>query len=311
MKNILVTGGCGYIGTTLVPKLVEKKFNITVLDNFLFNQQVFSQLYKFPNFEIIKGDVRDEKTVKSLVKKNDVIIPLAALVGAPMCDQDPFSAKTVNSDAIGLLSKIISNDQIIIMPVSNSGYGIGEKNKECDETSNLKPISLYGRSKVEAENYIMQRKNSISLRLATVFGMSERMRIDLLVNNFVYKALTDQSILIFEGHFKRNFIHIQDVTDAMIFCLENFEKMKDNIFNVGLDSANVSKIELANLIKKFIPDFSIVESEIGKDPDKRDYIVSNKKIMNKGFMPQYDLEFGIKELIKGLKFLSKSSTSNV
>jgi len=311
MKNILVTGGCGYIGTTLVPKLVEKKFNITVLDNFLFNQQVFSQLYKFPNFEIIKGDVRDEKTVKSLVKKNDVIIPLAALVGAPMCDQDPFSAKTVNSDAIGLLSKIISNDQIIIMPVSNSGYGIGEKNKECDETSNLKPISLYGRSKVEAENYIMQRKNSISLRLATVFGMSERMRIDLLVNNFVYKALTDQSILIFEGHFKRNFIHIQDVTDAMIFCLENFEKMKDNIFNVGLDSANVSKIELANLIKKFIADFTIIESEIGKDPDKRDYIVSNKKIMNKGFMPQYDLEFGIKELIKGLKFLSKSSASNV
>lgn len=311
MKNILVTGGCGYIGTTLVPKLVEKKYNVTVLDNFLFNQQVFSQLYKFPNFEIFKGDVRDEKIVKSFVKKNDVIVPLAALVGAPMCDQDPFSAKTVNSDAIGLLSRIVSNDQIIIMPVSNSGYGIGEKNKECDETSNLKPISLYGRSKVEAENYIMQRKNSISLRLATVFGMSERMRIDLLVNNFVHKALTDRSILIFEGHFKRNFIHIQDVTDAMIFCLDHFDKMKDNIFNVGLESANVSKIELANLIKKFIPNFSIIESEIGKDPDKRDYIVSNKKIMNKGFVPQYDLEFGIKELIKGLKFLSKSSASNV
>lgn len=311
MKNILVTGGCGYIGTTLIPKLVEQKFNVTVLDNFLFNQQVFSQLYKFSNFDIIKGDVRDESVVKRVVKKNDVIIPLAALVGAPMCDQDPFSAQTVNSDAIGLLSKIISNDQIIIMPVSNSGYGIGEKNKECDETSELKPISLYGKSKVEAENYIMQRKNSISLRLATVFGMSERMRIDLLVNNFVYKALTDRSILIFEGHFKRNFIHIQDVTDAMIFCLDNFDKMKDNIFNVGLDSANVSKIELANLIKKFIPNFSIIESEIGKDPDKRDYVVSNKKIMNKGFIPQYDLEFGIKELIKGLKFLSKSSASNV
>jgi nucleoside-diphosphate-sugar epimerase len=311
MKNILVTGGCGYIGTTLVPKLVKKGFNVTVLDNFTFNQQVFAELYKFKNFEIIKGDVREQNLIRKLLIKNDIIIPLAALVGAPMCELDPFGTKTINEDSINFLAKETSADQMIIMPVSNSGYGIGKKNKHCDETSDLKPVSIYAKSKVEAEKIIMQRKNSISLRLATVFGMSERMRVDLLVNNFVYKAIHERSILIFEGHFKRNFIHIQDVTDAMIFCFENFEIMKNNIFNVGLDSANISKLELANLIQKFLPNFSIVQSEIGKDPDKRDYIVSNKKIMDKGFIPKYDLEFGIRELIKGLKFLSKSFSSNV
>ena len=228
-----------------------------------------------------------------------------------MCELDPFGTKTVNSDAIKFIVENTSKEQIIIMPVSNSGYGIGEKNKFCDETSELKPISLYGKTKVEAEQMIMQRENSVSLRLATVFGMSERMRTDLIVNNFVYKALYDKSILIFEGHFKRNFIHIQDVTDALIFSLENFLNMKNNIFNVGLDSANMSKIELAKFIKRFLPSFSIIESDIGKDPDKRDYIVSNKKILERGFLPKYDQEFGVKELIKGLKFLPRSIVSNV
>jgi len=311
MKNILVTGGAGYIGTTLVPKLVHKGYNVTVLDSFLFNQQVFSSLFKYDNLNLIKGDVRDENLMEKVLKENDVIIPLAALVGAPMCELDPFSTKTVNSGSIKHIVDNTSMEQIIIMPVSNSGYGIGEKDKFCDETSELKPISLYGKTKVEAEKLIMQRENSVSLRLATVFGMSERMRTDLLVNNFVYKALYDKSILIFEGHFKRNFIHIQDVTDALIFSLENFQNMKNNIFNVGLDSANMSKIELAKFIKKFLPYFSIIESDIGKDPDKRDYIVSNKKILEKGFLPKYDLEFGVKELIKGLKFLPRSIVSNV
>jgi nucleoside-diphosphate-sugar epimerase len=228
-----------------------------------------------------------------------------------LCDLKPNDAVLINEKSIEFMSRELSNLQRVIMPVSNSGYGIGNPNEVCTEETPLNPISLYGRSKVAAEKIIMQRENSISFRLATVFGMSPRMRLDLLVNYFVHEALRAKKLTIFEGHFKRNFIHIQDVTDAMIFCFENFKIMKNNIFNVGLDSANISKLELANLIQKFLPNFSIVQSEIGKDPDKRDYIVSNKKIMDKGFIPKYDLEFGIRELIKGLKFLSKSFSSNV
>jgi nucleoside-diphosphate-sugar epimerase len=260
---------------------------------------------------MIHGDVRDKDLIKELLKGVEFIIPLAALVGAPLCDKDPFGAQTINADSIGMMNELVSKDHKIIMPVSNSGYGVSTDGKPCTEESPLNPVSLYGITKVKAEKLVMERENSISFRLATVFGFSPRMRLDLLVNDFVYKAFYEKSILIFEGHFKRNYIHIQDVTDAIIYSLENFKKMKSNIFNLGLEEANLSKLELANLIKKFISDFKIVQSEYGKDPDKRNYIVSNKKINDIGFIPSWSLEKGIKELVRGMPLVGKKRFGNI
>jgi nucleoside-diphosphate-sugar epimerase len=309
--RILITGGAGYIGSVLTPLLLSKGHEVTVLDSFMFGQNSLLDCCHYDDFRIIRGDCRDESIVKKLLAKTDVVIPLAALVGAPMCDRDVIAAETTNLEAVRMLCRLASNEQIILMPVTNSGYGIGEKDKFCTEDSPLRPISLYGITKAKAEEAILQRENSISFRLATVFGMSPRMRIDLLVNDFVYRAVHDRAVLIFEGHFKRNYIHIRDVAQVFTHGITNFQAMKGKPYNVGLDDANLSKLELCAEIKKHLPQFVFVEAEVGEDPDKRDYIVSNARIATTGFQPHWSLGRGIIELIKGFTILRNSRYSNV
>ena len=308
--KILITGGAGYIGSILVPELLNMKHKVTVVDNFMFKQTSLNHLCSFEDFKIINGDIRDKFLMKSLYNKNDVIIPLAAIVGAPLCNKDPFSAQSINSDAIKDMITEVSKDQMIIMPTTNSAYGTGDKNNFCDEKSPLNPISKYAVDKVEIEKLLMERENSISYRLATVFGMSPRMRIDLLVNDFTYRAYHDSALVIFEGHFKRNYIHVRDVVNAFKHALNNMQSMKSEIFNVGLSDANLSKIELCQEIKKHLPNFTFVEEKIKKDPDQRNYIVSNDKIEKTGFIPKYSLSDGIKELIKGYAMLKNQSFGN-
>jgi nucleoside-diphosphate-sugar epimerase len=309
--KILVTGGSGYLGATLVPELLSLGNEVTVLDNFMFAQNSLLECCSNPKFKVERGDCRDEQTMKKLVKDIDIIIPLAALVGVPLCNRDEIGTITTNRDAIGILVKLLSKEQRIIMPVTNSGYGVGQKGIYCTEETPLNPISTYGKTKVEAEKFVLDRGNGISLRLATVFGMSPRMRIDLLVNDFTYRAVKDRFIVIFEGHFKRNYIHVKDVTNAFIHSINNFETMKNQPYNVGLSEANLSKLELCERIKKHLPEFVYMESEVGKDPDKRDYIVSNEKIEKTGFKPQNSLDMGIKELIKGYTIINNNKFSNV
>ena len=304
--KILITGGAGYIGSVLSPHLLAAGHAVTVLDNFIFGQPTLTECCKYDSFEVVRGDVRDEALMKKLVAKADAIFPLAAIVGAPLCKQDPLAARTINQEAIEMLCRIAAPSQRIILPVTNSGYGIGEKNKACTEDSPLRPISVYGTTKVAAEQAVLARENSLSFRLATVFGMSPRMRVDLLVNDFVYRALNDRAVVIFEGHFKRNYIHIQDIARVFRFALDNFEKMKGRPYNVGLEEANLSKLELAAAIKKYVPDFTFLESPIGEDPDKRDYIVSNQRLLSTGFAPEWSLDRGIRELIKGYTILRNS-----
>lgn len=309
--SILVTGGAGYIGSVLVPYLLSEGGKVTVLDNLLFKQNSLLDVCHNPNFSIIKGDVRDKQTITSAIKNVDIIIPLAAIVGAPLCNRDPILAVTTNVDAIKTLVEVTSKEQIIIYPTTNSGYGIGQDGVYCTEETPLKPISLYGQTKVEAEKIILDRGNCITFRLATAFGLSPRMRIDLLVNDFTYRAVKDRFVVVFEGHFKRNFIHIRDIAYAFIHSIKNFETMKNEPYNVGLSDANLSKLELCEKIKKYVPDFYFVEAQIGEDPDKRNYIVSNEKIEKTGFKPIHSLDDGIKELIKGYTILNNSIYSNV
>ena len=308
--KILVTGGAGYIGSILVPELIKLNHEVTVLDNFMYKQSSLNHLCVFENFKIINGDIRDKNLIKSLLKTNDLIIPLAAIVGAPLCSKDPFSAQSINHDAIAEMIKDASKEQLIIMPTTNSAYGTGDKNNYCDENSILKPISKYAIDKVEIEKLLMARENSISYRLATVFGMSPRMRIDLLVNDFTYRAYHDSALIIFEGHFKRNYIHIRDVVNSFIHAINNMDQMKGEIYNVGLSDANLSKTELCHEIKKHLPNFTFVEEKIKKDPDQRNYIVSNVKIEKTGFLPKHSLSDGIKELIKGYTMLKNQNFGN-
>lgn len=310
-KNILVTGGAGYLGSVIVPKLLDLGHKVTVLDNFMFNQDSLNPLCLNPNFEVYRGDCRDKTLVSPLVSKADVVIPLAALVGAPLCGRDQLGTVSTNRDAVVLLTELMSQQQQLLMPITNSGYGIGEEGKHCDETSPLRPISLYGTSKVEAEKAVLDKGNAISFRLATVFGMSPRMRLDLLVNDFVYRAVKDSAIVLFESHFKRNFIHIQDVANAFLHGLSNFELMQGEAYNVGLSDANLSKKELCETIQKHLPKFVFIDAPIGEDPDKRDYIVSNTKIESTGYKPKISLDTGISELIKGYRMISNSKYSNV
>lgn len=309
--NILVTGGAGYIGSVMVPELLKLGHKVTVLDNFMFGQNALHDCCVDSNFDVVRGDARDETILAPLLKKADIIFPLAALVGAPLCDRDKVAAVTTNRDAIASIVKLAAKGQRIIMPITNSGYGIGQAGIHCTEETPLNPITLYGRTKVEAEKMIMARGNAISLRLATVFGMSPRMRIDLLVNDFVYRAVRDRFVVIFQGHFKRNYLHIRDVARAFIHAMDNFEKMKGQPYNVGLSDANLSKLELCERIKQLVPDFVFLEAPVGEDPDKRDYIVSNQKIEGTGYRTQYSLEDGIRELIKGYRMLSRSNYGNV
>jgi nucleoside-diphosphate-sugar epimerase len=309
--KILITGGAGYLGSIIAPSLLAAGHEVTVIDNFLFRQNSLTDCCQDEKFQVIRGDARDEGVMKSLVKSADAIIPLAALVGAPMCKLDQVGAKTTNFEAVAMLCRLASKEQRILMPVTNSGYGIGEKGKFCTEESPLKPLSLYGVTKVQAEEAILQRENSISFRLATVFGMAPRMRMDLLVNDFVYRAINDRAVVIFEGHFKRNYIHVRDVARVFLHGIKNFESMRGKPYNVGLDEANLSKLELCEEIKKQIPNFVFLEAPIGEDPDKRDYIVSNARLAGTGFKTEWNLERGIRELIKGYTILRNNTYSNV
>ncbi len=309
--KILITGGAGYLGSVLTPTLLAQGHAVTVLDGFLFRQNSLMECCQYENFQAVRGDCRDEAVVNPLVQWADVIIPLAALVGAPMCDQDKVAAQTINQDAVQMVCRLVSKDQRVIYPTTNSGYGIGESGKFCTEETPLHPISLYGVTKMEAERAVLERENAISFRLATVFGASPRMRLDLLVNDFVYRAVTDRAVVVFEGHFKRNYIHIRDVARVFLHALENFETMKSQAYNVGLDDANLSKLELCAEIKEQLPKFVYLEAPIGEDPDKRDYIVSNARLYGTGFQPAWPLQRGITELIKTYTILRNAQYSNV
>src|SRR5437899_2390296 len=309
--SILVTGGAGYLGSIMVPALLAEGHRVTVLDNFMFGQAPLNHLCADPNFDVHRGDARDPAVLKPLMRGADLIIPLAALVGPLLCNYDKVGAETVNRDAVLTRLRLASREQRVMMPVTNSGYGIGEEGKFCTEDTPLRPISLYGRTKVEAEEAVLGRGNSISFRLATVFGMAPRMRIDLLVNDFVYRAVNDRAVVLFEAHFKRNYIHIRDVARAFIHGIHNFDRMRDRPYNVGLSDANLSKLELCMQIQKHLPNFVFLEAPIGEDVDKRDYIISNERIEGMGFRPEYSLDDGIRELIKGYRMLRNSVYGNV
>jgi len=311
MKKVLVTGAAGYIGSVLIPELLKKGYAVTAYDNFFYQQASLLDCCHDKNLTIVRGDARDEKLISQYIKGVDYIIPLACLVGAPLCAKNPIDAQTINLEAIKTILKLRTKNQKIIFPTTNSGYGMGPKDKYCDETTPLAPISLYGRLKVEAEQAVLSSKNSITLRLATVFGISPRMRLDLLVNDFVYRAVNDGVVVLFESHFKRNYIHIRDVVRAFLHSLDNFDAMKNQAYNVGLSTANLSKLELCKEIKKQIPNFVFIDSKIGKDPDKRNYIVSNAKIEKTGFKPAVSLQEGIIELIKGYQIIKRNQFSNI
>ena len=311
VHKILVTGGAGYLGSTMVPELLKAGNQVTVLDNFFYHQNSLAHVCHDTNLKVINGDIRLKEIMTAAMNEVDIIIPLAAFVGAPLCNKDPVGATTINRDAILMMLELANDDQAILMPTTNSAYGSGNDNNFCDEESELHPITQYAKEKVEIEQALMDRKNSISFRLATVFGMSPRMRIDLLVNDFAYRAVHDKFIVLFESHFKRNYIHIRDVTRVFLHGIANFDSMRGNIFNVGLSEANLSKKELCEAINIHAPDFMFIEAPIGKDPDQRNYIVSNEKIEGTGFKPVHSLDAGIQELIKGYTMIRNTKHGNI
>jgi len=301
--KILITGGAGYIGSILTPLLLDKGYRVTVLDNLLFRQTSLLNCCINPDFAFIYGDISDRSAMKSLLASHDVVIPLAAIVGAPACSQNPALAKLVNEEVPLWMLEQLSIDQNVVFPTTNSGYGVGESESFCDEDSPLRPISDYAKAKVKVEEAYLQKGNSVSFRLATVFGMSPRMRMDLLVNDFVYRAVNDRFIVLFEEHFRRNYIHIRDVAEVFSFGIDNINDMKGQSFNVGLSTANLTKMQLCEKIKEHVPTFEIYVSAIGKDPDQRDYVVSNEKIESLGWAPKYTLDIGIDELMKGYQIV--------
>lgn len=309
--KILVTGAAGYLGSIIVPELLRKGHEVTALDNFMYNQSSLLDCCHDPKFTVVRGDARDKTLVTKLIKDADAIFPLACLTGAPLCVKEPEAAQAIILDAVKMLLKLRSKDQIVIYPTTNSGYGVGEKGKFCTEKTPLRPISLYGKLKVEAEEAILAAGNSVTLRLATAFGVSPRMRLDLLVNDFTYRAVHDRFIVLFEPHFKRNYIHVRDVSKAFLHALSHIKKMSGEAYNVGLSSANLSKLELCEEIKRHIPQLYFVEANVGEDPDKRDYIVSNEKIEKTGFKPDVSLSDGIQELIKAYQIIKRNQYANI
>lgn len=308
----LITGGAGYIGSVLAPTLLEAGHEVTVLDLFEpMDGATLADCCRYPGFQPIKGDARDTKKLDGLVKQHDVIIPLAALVGAPICARDPIGAESLNRDAVRAIVDRASKDQVIIYPTTNSGYGVGEKDAYCTEKTPLRPISIYGVTKVEAEQAVLDSGKGVTFRLATVFGMAPKMRIDLLVNDFTLRAVRDRAVVIFEGHFRRNYIHVRDVAKAFIHGVENYETMRGEPYNVGLSSANLTKIQLCEKIKEKLPSFVYLEAPIGEDPDKRDYLVSNEKLEDTGWSPDWNLDRGIDELIKGYEMMRVMNFTNV
>lgn len=301
--NVLLTGGAGYLGSTIVNKLLNDGYGVTVLDSLEFNQLSLLPFVKNKNFNFVYGDARNKELLKKLVTSHDIVIPLAAKVGFPACDADPITATQLNYEQIVDVVNFADGKVKILFPNTNSGYGVAEGGQVCTEESPLNPISHYGVTKVSAERYLMENTDAICFRLATVFGPSPRMRVDLLVNEFVYKAITDKYIVLFEPHFKRNYIHIEDVANVFSFMIDNYDTYQNQVFNVGLSDANLSKLELVNLIKNYVPDFSISVSDYYEDPDKRDYIVSNEKIEATSWRPQYSIEDGIQQLINTYKMI--------
>lgn len=308
--NILVTGGAGYIGSILLQALLEKGHRVTCVDLLIYGDHNLLHLASYPTFRFVRGDVRDESLISALIREADVIIPLAALVGAQLCDIDKVTATQTNLDAIRFINRTRSPSQLLIYPNTNSGYGTRTQEIFCSEDTPLEPISHYGVTKVQAEREVLNRENSIALRLATVFGLSSRMRLDLLVNHFVHVALKDGYIVLYEKDAKRNYVHIRDVADCFLFCIENAQKLVGNPFNVGYDQANFSKQQLAEKVKSFVPNFFIHCAEIGLDPDRRNYIVSSAKLSGLGFAARRSLDKGIAELIRGLSTLPRETYRN-
>lgn len=302
--KVLVTGGAGYIGSVLVPRLLGEGHEVTVLDSFMYNQTSLLDCCHDSKLSIVRADARDKAVLKPYVESADILIPLACLTGAPLCQREPKEAEEIIIDSLRHILEMRSPNQIVIYPTTNSGYGVGEKGKHCTEETPLRPISIYGKLKVQAEAEVLDAKNSVTFRLATAFGVAPRMRLDLLVNDFTYRAVTDKHIELFEAHFMRNFIHVRDISKAFSHVIENFDSMNGQAFNVGLSDANINKRELCEEIKKQIPEFEFVESATGKDPDKRDYIVSNEKIEATGFKPDVSLSDGIAELIKAFSVIT-------
>jgi nucleoside-diphosphate-sugar epimerase len=302
--KILITGAAGYLGSVITQTLLENNYQVVGLDNLSFNQLSLLPHTSNPNFRFVYGDVQDTTLLKSLVDECDVIIPLAAIVGFPACDANPKLAEEINFGQIkNIVDWIQGTDKKILFPNTNSGYGVGEDGIHCTEESPLNPISIYGKTKVDAEKYILDNTDGICFRLATVFGISPRMRTDLLVNDFVYKAITDKYIVVFEKTFKRNFIHVKDVASVFLFMIQNYDTYKGQVFNVGLSDANLSKQELLETIQKYVSNFAVVYDDYYEDPDKRDYIVSNEKVESTGWYPTWSIEDGIKELIHGYKMI--------
>lgn len=310
-KKVLVTGGAGYIGSILVPALLAKGYEVTVYDSLMYRQASLLECCANPGFEFVRGDICDANLLRSLIPKFDVIIPLAAIVGAPACKANPAVTRLVNNEAQRRIVESVSSSQRVVFPTTNSGYGIGEKDNFCTEETLLRPISEYGKDKVEIEKAWLDKGNAVTFRLATVFGISPRMRLDLLVNDFTYRAYRDRSIVLFEEHFRRNYIHIRDVARAFLFGLENHDRMKGQAYNIGLSSANLTKRELCEKIREYVPGFTIISAPIGEDPDKRDYIVSNAKIEALGWRPEHTLDTGIRELLKGFPLIQTSPFANV
>lgn len=309
-QHVLVTGGAGYLGAILCEHLLRRGHRVTVIDNLLYGQHSLLHLCAEPRFEFVYGDVRDEATISPLIGSADVLIPLAAIVGAPACVRDPWLARAVNLDAVRLLNRLRSAEQLVVFPMTNSGYGTKSSEVHCTEETPLEPISVYGQTKADAEAELLASPNAITLRLATVFGVSPRMRVDLLVNHFVYAAVTDGYIVIFEKDFKRNYVHIRDVADCFVHCIEHAGRMVGRPYNVGLDAANLSKAELALKIKEHVPSFTVHFAEIGSDPDKRNYVVSNQRLREAGFEARRSIDDGICELIKGYRMLGRGPLRN-
>ncbi len=308
--KILVTGGAGYIGSVLVPSLLNDGHEVIVLDSLMYGQTSLLDCCVNPKLEIIRGDVRDERLISEYLPTVDAVFPLACLTGAPLCNKDPLVAEAVNFGAVKMIAEQLSSQQILIFPSTNSGYGVGEANIHCDEETPLRPISLYGRLKVELEKYLLDRGGCVTFRFATLFGTSPRMRLDLLVNDFTYRAVVDRFVVLFEPHFKRNYLHVRDGARAFQHALANYDTMKGLPYNVGLSDANISKWELCEAIEKHVPDFTYLVAEVGKDPDQRNYIVSNHRIESTGYRTTIGLDAGVQELIKGYQVIRRNQYSN-
>ncbi len=309
--RVLITGGAGYVGSVLAARLLAQGYRVTVLDRLVHGQPSLLHLCDHDGFEFVFGDVRNEALVARLVAEHDVLVPLAAIVGAPACDLSPDEAKAINLDAIVMMDRVRSKEQLVVYPTTNSGYGTKSGDVYCTEETPLEPISLYGRTKVDAENHLLGSGGAITLRLATLFGLSPRMRLDLMVNHFTWAAVKDRYLVIFEAHFKRNYLHVQDMADCFVHCIEHRERMIGRAFNVGLDKANLSKGELAELIQEHVPDFYVHFAEIGQDPDKRNYIVSNQRLREAGFEARRSLDQGVQELIRGYSMIRGGPLKNV